>query len=239
MTPSICNIYFSLWRAIKLYSGTVGIPEAALRAGDIIQLDNNELNGCVAAFAMVPLESQLNAAELSSAGPAARKAETLRQLDTAKTKKPIETVFLNRGQDDDGGLKQEATSYWQVYIFDNIQSGVPLVRIRLFLMLEVTDGRPGHPTSFLSRSQSTILFLLTCRIMQLWWRHTTKGVRISKHCLETLGYWKISFRSNCTYRLERFPTCTGHCTFGGLRYANIACVWRYGYIGLHRNWVFL
>lgn len=107
---------------------------------------------------MVPLESQLNAAELSSAGPAARKAETLRQLDTAKTKKPIETVFLNRGQDDDGGLKQEATSYWQVYIFDDIQSGVPLVRIRLFLMLEVTDGRPGRTPPVSSRGRSLLYF---------------------------------------------------------------------------------
>lgn len=112
--------------AIKLYSSTSDVPEAALRAGDIIQMNNNELNGCLAAFSMVPIVPGKTPAELVKLG-ITRKEEMKRQLDAAKLAEHVDTVFLNRGLDDDGGLKQESTSFWQVYLYQNIQSGAPLV----------------------------------------------------------------------------------------------------------------
>lgn len=79
--------------------------DKVLRAGDIIKLHDQEKGGLLSATMMIFLQQSDN------------KPGLLNSLAHTAAEEATMTGFLNHGRDNDGGIKQEAMSFWQIMLF--------------------------------------------------------------------------------------------------------------------------
>ena len=110
--------------SVQVYSGQADGTAGCLRAGDVIQLQDREKDGFLSAAAMLAVDRQ--AAIAHAAAHARDGARYTGKLFSGETPAAVPTAYLNAGRDDDGGLRQESMSYWQLYLHEQHEVGVPL-----------------------------------------------------------------------------------------------------------------
>ena len=98
----------------------VGAASTSINAGDIVQLSDKENEGI---FSMTEM-CNVTSGESLHAGP-----------------KPEHRGYFNKGIDADGGYRQEALSYWQVYSFANPSYGGAIQYKEPIALRHLVSGR--------------------------------------------------------------------------------------------------
>eukprot|EP00040_Diaphanoeca_grandis_P036640 m.234491 g.234491 ORF g.234491 m.234491 type:complete len:2978 (-) comp33655_c0_seq5:398-9331(-) len=128
--------------SIQIYSGQKDGISGSLRAGDVIRLQDREKDGFISSAAMINVDRQavtdarqqrINSSEKSKSeygfgfdAPPSTPAATTTTMMLPELFDFVHMPFLNTGKDDDGGLRQESMSYWQIYLHGQHEVGVPL-----------------------------------------------------------------------------------------------------------------